>query len=64
MDDQGRLASERLQIALDLYGAAESIQRENLRRRQAEPDEAEVQELLLRWLSKAADRDDRSADDR
>jgi len=64
MDDQGRLASERLQIALDLYGAAESIQRENLRRRQAEPDEAEVHEMLLQWLSKAESRDDRRVHDR
>jgi hypothetical protein len=41
---------ERLRVAFDLYEAAETIMRENLRRRNREASAEEIERLLDEWL--------------
>ena len=40
----------RMQMALDLYEFAEQIQRQNIRRRNPELSEDEVEERIVQWL--------------
>jgi hypothetical protein len=44
------LAAERLAMAFDLYDAAESMMRQNLRRRHPEADDDEIERRLIEWL--------------
>jgi hypothetical protein len=44
--------ARRLRLAFDLYAAAEEIQRQNLRRRNPEASEEEIEEGIRRWLAK------------
>ena len=44
-------AIEQLAIAFDLFDAAESIQRQNLRRRLPDASEEEIERHLEAWLS-------------
>jgi hypothetical protein len=44
------LAAERLAMAFDLYDAAESMMRQNLRRRHPEADDDEIEQRLIEWL--------------
>ena len=45
-------AADKFAIALDLFKAAEAIQRQNLRRRFPDATEHEVEQRLQGWLSK------------
>jgi len=44
------LATRRLALAFDLHDAAETIMRQNLRRRHPEADAAEIERRLTDWL--------------
>lgn len=41
---------ERMQMAFELYEVAETMKRQNVRRRHPELDDAEVEEQVLEWL--------------
>jgi hypothetical protein len=43
-------ASERLQLALEMYEFGEDMMRQNLRRQHPDADAAEIERLLLDWL--------------
>lgn len=45
-------AAERLQVAFDLYQAAEEMMRLKLRRRFPEQDEAAIEEGIREWLQR------------
>lgn len=42
--------ADRLRVVFDLYAAAESIMRQNLRRRHPDAAEGEVERMLDEWL--------------
>ena len=42
----------RLRLAFDLYEASEAIMRQNLRRRNPEASDAEIEQLFAAWLRK------------
>jgi hypothetical protein len=42
---------ERMRIALDLYQVAEDIQRQNLRRRNPDATEEEIEQGIREWLA-------------
>jgi len=42
---------ERMRITLDLYQVAEDIQRQNLRRRNPDATEEEIQQGIREWLA-------------
>lgn len=41
---------ERMQMAFELYEVAETMQRQNLRRRHPELDASEIEERVVEWL--------------
>ncbi|MFW6012489.1 MAG: hypothetical protein ACOC92_02135 [bacterium] len=43
-------AAKRLELAFDLYEAAEAIMRQNLRRRNPEATDEEIEEGIRAWL--------------
>jgi hypothetical protein len=49
MDAPPRDPAARLRVAFDLYETAEAIQRQNLRRRHPEADDAEIERRLGAW---------------
>lgn len=50
---------ERMRIALDLYQVAEDIQRQNLRRRNPDATEEEIQQGIREWLAEQSPIDER-----
>jgi hypothetical protein len=44
------LARQRLAMAFDLYDAAETMMRQNLRRRHPDASDDEIEQRLVRWL--------------
>ncbi len=43
-------ALERMQMTFELYEVAETMKRQNIRRRHPELDDAEVEERVVEWL--------------
>lgn len=44
---------ERMRMAFELYELAETMQRQNIRRRHPELSDAEVEDQLVQWLARS-----------